>query len=328
MDDTKHELVNDFRKVPDPYENFTTPEMYGDLQCSVCHGRGRLDAPTPEGYRGPPSLIMCKCVLRKEIIKNTNRIMYDLIHARKVIRSPLLGRIHDDLRISADVEWFRANMRYVALRQNPNWDCRIVTDAELVTAWLATAAAKGMEIFDADVRNEVEKRSLRYMTLADISGSATLLIVKLGVKSAPNKEAPNVLLEALRTRMHEGLPTWLWEQPEAPLAQGHRCWSEEVDYELSGWDTINGRDGDLDAMSKALPPTPRVSIKVAPPPKRISEDVSIGEVVIEEIPRTRPSIETHKESAQYDSGDALKRMLAGMGDDTDTPYKKKRKGFR
>ena len=314
-----------FDKEFDPYENFSTPELYGDANCTTCHGRGRLDVPNPPGYKGPAGVRLCRCVLIKEVVANLERGRRGLSKARKVPKSPLMTRTRDNIRIAADVSWFEAHLRHVALRQSPRWDFRVVTDADLVQAWLATAAAKGMEIFDADVRRELEMRSLTYMTLSDIAKSATLLIIRLGIKSAPNKEMPNVLLETVLTRMHEGLATWIWEEPNNRLAQGHRCWSEQVEYEVGDWEQFVGTDADLEREIATKPldrtklaqervrlnPTPTVAPPrpTSPPPLPPLEEVV-------RPPRPEP---TEFVSGGYDVGLAMSQI----GEPSDNPKKKK-----
>lgn len=292
-----------FEKEFDPYEAYTTPELYGDPKCTSCHGRGRLPVPNPVGYKGPASLRLCRCVLIKEVLANLERARQGLSKARKVPRSPLLSRVHESIRVVADEAWFEAHLRHVALRQSSRWDFRIVTDADLVQAWLATAAAKGMEIFDADVRGALEMRSLTYMTLSDIAKSAELLIIRLGVKSAPNKEMPNVFLETLLTRRHEGLPTWIWEEPNNRLAQLHRCWSELVEAEVGGWEQICGTEADLEREIAAKPaerrPRPKPVVIAPLPPPETPPPSPFDEVVLETLV---------EESSAYDALSALSNI--------------------
>ena len=294
-----------FDQIPDPYDSYTAPELYGNPKCALCQGRGRLPGVNPPTYKGPPSLRLCKCVLLKDIVTNMERVRKGLSKARKVPRSPLSSRINQDLRVAADEAWFEAHLRHVALRQSPMWDFRIVTDADLVQAWLATAAAKGMEIFDADVRGAIEMRSLTYMTLTDIAKSASLLIIRLGVKAAPNKEMPNVLLEAILTRKNEGLPTWLWEpsSPHFRLAQGHICWSEFIEAEVGDWEQVTGTDADLEREITTKP----VDVKKL---KRVVETHPTPPAPPPPPKETLPSWESSSGTDEYDPMQALS-MLDG-----------------
>lgn len=245
------------QKELDPFENYTIPEQYGDASCSLCRGRGRLLVPNPPGYRGPSALKLCQCVIVRDLRANLERGFAGLTSAFKLKTSHILGKETQNLWVTADEDWFRAHLRYVALRHAPTWDFRVVTDADLIQAWLATAAAKGMEIFDADARREAELRSLRYMTLTDIAASASLLVIRLGVKTAANREMPNVFLETLLMRAHMGLPTWVWDQPLMPLAMGHLCWSEQVQQILEGWPRAAGKAADLEEVVPVPVPRPR-----------------------------------------------------------------------
>lgn len=311
-----------FDKEFDPYESYTTPELYGDLTCSICKGRGRLNVENPPGYKGPPSLRLCRCVIIKDVRANMERARTGLSKARRVPKSPLVSRIAQNIRIAADEAWFDAHLRHVALRQSPRWDFRIVTDADLVQAWLATAASKGMEIFDADVRRDIETRSLRYMTLTDVATSAALLIIRLGIKTAPNKEMPNVLLETILIRKNEGLPTWLWEpsSPHFRLAQGHICWSEFVEAEVGNWEQVGGTDADLEReiATKPLDRKKLVQerVRVAPPPPPPSPSPPPAEGELED--------EDSSSSSGYDYGAAMGRI----GEPTDKPKHKKPNKYR
>lgn len=220
-------------------------ENYGDPNCSVCHGRGRLPA---EG-NGPPALTLCRCVLHQEILENVERGMRGLSKAAKVPASPLTKFVAANARVTASTPWFQAHLRHVAVRQSPRWGFRVCTDADLMQAWLATAALQGHEIRDPDAADGLGRRSLDFLTLVDIALPPTLLIIRLGVKSARNVAMPEVLLEAIRVRTHEGRPTWVWDQPDNPLMEGHLSWSPSVVEEISGWSHV--REGDEDR----LPPT-------------------------------------------------------------------------
>lgn len=102
----------------------------------------------------------------------------------------------------------------------------------------------------------MERPSLDYLTLADIAEPSALLIIRLGVKTSPNKEMPNVLIETLRIRDHEKKPTWVWDGGSGGpgtdtdiLMEGHRAWSPQVMSELSGWTHL--REGDEEKLAPA-----------------------------------------------------------------------------
>jgi hypothetical protein len=115
-------------------------------------------------------------------------------------------------------------------------------------AWLATVALKGHEIRDPDAAEIMSQRSMEFLTLVDLSVPPPLLVIRLGVKSARNQAMPEVLLESIRMRSHEGKPTWLWDQPsgEGQLGEGHLSWSPSVMEEIDGWTHI--KEGDEDRL--------------------------------------------------------------------------------
>jgi hypothetical protein len=224
---------------------------YGDPKCKVCEGSGRLTVKRP----GPPTFELCTCVLKHEILLNLDRGMHGLSRAGKVSSSPLLPYADKCLHVTARRDWFMEHLKYVGIRQGARWGFQVVSDADLMQAWLATAALQGHEIRDPDAAEGLSRPSLDYLTLVDIALPPTLLIIRVGVKTARNVAMPEVLLEAMRYRQHENKPTWIWDAPDYPLAEGHISWSPLVSEEMDGWRRV--REGEelndvpLAARSKA-----------------------------------------------------------------------------
>jgi len=226
----------------------------GDPDCKLCGGSGVLRAdPTDHLHlqRGshPPSFRRCRCVLRRDIAANVERGMPGLMDATRIPESPLTDYLESDLWITASRAWFMAHLRHVAIRQPPIWYFKVVTDADLMTAWLASAALKGKEILDPDAA----RVSLSYVTLPDLVVPPELLILRLGVKRARNVASPEVLLEALGLRDHLNVPTWVWDNPQERLAEGHICWSRGVTEYLATWPHLGTRSVDTPAP-KTPPP--------------------------------------------------------------------------
>ena len=98
---------------------------------------------------------------------------------------------------------------------------------------LSNLARSDSEIIDPDFRRDV-----RVATLEDLAESPTLLVIRLGVKTARNSAMPEVLAETIELRQHLGKPTWLVVEPEKPLEEGHISWSRAVDDALDGWERI------------------------------------------------------------------------------------------
>ena len=151
--------------------------------------------------------------------------------------SPLIKHVASSIWVTASKTTFLPHLRSVAIRQYPSWNFRVVSDAELITAWLATVALKGKEIFDPDVRLE-DNPSLLHLTLVDLVEPPSLLVIRLGVKSARNVAMSEVFLEALALRDHAGLPTWVFDQPDSPLQEGHLCYSPQVINFIEDWPHI------------------------------------------------------------------------------------------
>lgn len=191
--------------------------------CKRCLGRGAVDIDPGPG--GVPYTRRCECVLYQDILRNLDKGWRGLSKAPKIEKSVLLPHTQKDLRVICPEIAFKANLRHVGLRQGPDWDFRVVTDAQLMTAWLATAALMGKNLIDPEI---AATTSLEALTLVDLIDPPKHLVIRLGVKTARNVAMPEVLLEALQHRHHVGKSTWVVEHPNQPLQAGHLCWSDDV----------------------------------------------------------------------------------------------------
>ena len=214
---------------------------YDDVPCTICNNTGSI--PVQIDGSGPPVYEMCKCALKREILANTDRGYHGLVEA-PIIQgsSPLLDFLDKNVWITASKEWFLPHLRHVAVRQMPSWHFSVVSDAEMMTAWLANKAIDGMEIMDADVREEAATVSIQRLTLVDLVQPPTLMIARVGVKSARNSAMPEVFLEALMEREHADKPTWIWDQPDQPLAVGHLSYSDSVLDAISNWQRFDAKE--------------------------------------------------------------------------------------
>lgn len=205
----------------------------GDPNCSQCHGDGVVPLPKDptKDIRQPPAYRRCKCVLHKDILANVERGMKGLSSAKPVRKSPLMEKVDKSVWVTASQDWFKAHLRHVAIRQPPTWFFKVVSDADLMTAWLASVALDGKEILDPDAT----KVSLEHLTLVDLIVPPQLLIIRTGVKTARNVATPEVLVETLSQREHLGLPTWVWDQPTWEL-HDTRAYSDDVGRYLASWD--------------------------------------------------------------------------------------------
>jgi len=210
------------------------PEGNGDKGCPKCKGRGVV----PMEIDGWPGLGTqnCECVFKRDLIANVKRVWQVLLSVESAETSPLLGMTRQNLWITATNYALRRHLRYVAFRMGTQWDARVVADATLVTAWLSTAK----NVNDPDVLTLREdgvhdRPSDDFLTLVDLAAPFDLLIIRLGVKAAKNREMPNVLAEAINERDILGKPTWVVDSPLKPLAPGHICYSDAVVEILDGF---------------------------------------------------------------------------------------------
>ena len=204
----------------------------GDPDCEFCFGRGFVPYDSTGGAR-------CVCAKKRDIISNVRSIWpnVDLLTSAPKLegRSVLKDLVHSSAYITSDIGTFQQHLRYVALRQGPYWFCRVRTDADMMTAWLATAKIKGVEIFDADVADA----RVKDLELKDLAETPDLLIMWLGVKRARNQATPEALMEILALRDYQDKPTWVVDQPNYPVVNdAHRCYSAEVLTALANYERV------------------------------------------------------------------------------------------
>ena len=215
-------------------DDIPMPEGNGDKNCPKCRGRGVVSMDV-EGWPGGAAQ-NCDCVFRRDLVSNVKRVWQVLLSVESVEFSPLLAMTGQSLWITASNYALRRHLRYVAFRMGTQWDARVIADATLMTAWLSTA--KNVKDPDVLTMREDETRdrpSDHFMTLVDLAVPFDLLIIRLGVKAAKNREMSNVLIEAINERELIGKPTWVVDSPTKPLGPGHICYSDMVVDLLEGF---------------------------------------------------------------------------------------------
>ncbi len=220
--------------------------------CPQCKGTGMVRRESEPPH--PPQYVRCSCVLRRDIIANVERGMNGLSRAPRIKSSPLLDQHNTNVWVTAGSN-FLAHLRHVAVRQPSTWLLRVTSDAELVTAWLASVAVNGQDILDPDAYMV----STKHLTVTDLVTPPDLLVIRMGVKVARNQAAAEVLAEALNERTHAGTPTWVWDEPHHPLNAGHLFWSDDVASALRGFTRFSGLDAAAEARDKSLASSARIS---------------------------------------------------------------------
>ena len=218
--------------MADGYNQFLEGDGHPD--CTVCFGRGVVEIPAE---KRPPMAIgeitqPCQCVLHRDTLANAERGWKGLTKARPLKNpSPLRDFVDDNLWVTAPLALFRMHLRYVAIRE-PHWGFVVVSDADLMDAWLS----RDIEVRDPDVdqlrRSQV---SGQFAGLGDITDPPDMLILRLGVKAARNVAMPEVLLEALQRRIQIDKPTWIIDSPAYPLDSGHIAYDNRVEELLEEW---------------------------------------------------------------------------------------------
>jgi hypothetical protein len=215
------------------------PSGSGDPDCPKCRGRGVVPVMVDVGggkmWPGGGTQD-CSCVFKRDLVANVKRVWKVLLNVESVEDSELMGKTKQNLWITSSSYDFRRHLRFVAFRMGTKWDARVVADATLMTAWLSTAS----RVRDPDVLVEREgyareRPSEHFVTLVDLAVPFDLLILRLGIKAAANKEMANVLVEALNERELQGKPTWIVDSHAQPLGPGHLCYNEAVMEILDGF---------------------------------------------------------------------------------------------
>lgn len=200
-----------------------------DSVCPKCFGSGALEM--ERTHMGIPVTRPCQCLIAKDIIRNLNRGWAGLSSAQKIEKSPLSDFLGDNVYVTAGDEVFKQHLRHVAIRMGPSWNFKVVSDSDLMTAWLSPASLLGKEILDPDSASVSSEKA----TLVDLVEPPDLLVLRLGVKAARNSAMSEVFLEALQHRSHIDKPVWVIDQPTRKLEPGHMCFSDEVVRALSQW---------------------------------------------------------------------------------------------
>ncbi len=196
--------------------------------CQACGGTGYIQ----QNDRRVPAVIRCKCQTVQLLQTALEAGWHGLTSVSGLAEtSPLESMVDRDCWVTADLETMRQHVRRTTIRRwttgyqsGKAWRFLVVTDSELMSSWLQNLVRDGETVWDPDVIGLHQS----FNALASIALPPDLLIVRLGVKAAPNKAMPDVLLEAMLERQHLGKPTWVWDQVSNPLSEGHRCHSLAV----------------------------------------------------------------------------------------------------
>ena len=201
--------------------------------CPKCHGYGYIQV--DDGHLGMPQAVPCSCVIKKALSNQAKKAWAGLeaIPARR--NSLLKNKVRDCVVVTANKSELMLHMRSALVHhEKPEEFIKVVSDATLISAWLSNLGRTNSEIIDPDFI-----RDLRANSLEDLAESPTLLIIRLGVKTARNSAMPEVLAETIELRQHLGKPTWVVVEPSKPLEEGHISWSRAVEDALDGWERIS-----------------------------------------------------------------------------------------
>lgn len=207
--------------------------MAGVKSCKKCGGRGYTEVLSVDP-RQLPEFNECDCTEKLAIHRNLEKGWRGLTRAKNILSSPLSGLTHQNLRLTVLPEVFRSHLRRVGINKGRNWNFRVVTDADLVRAWLSNVSEGPRGMMSAD-GEWVPLDHYSHTPLIDLIAPPSLLIICLWEQIAKNSQMPNVLSQVILQRDHNGQPTWVVDTMLMPFREGHRCYSAESYTVLSTW---------------------------------------------------------------------------------------------
>lgn len=196
-----------------------------------------------------------------------------LLRAVPARSTPLLGCLEQNTRVRSNLADLRAHVAAVVRHQlvsDPQYHVRVCTDIDLVTSWLYSAD----EIGDGEACSYItseEREDPVYKRLPDLVCPPDLLVLRLGIKLAPNRALPDLVQEALLAREHLDRPTWVVEKAGDPLTSAYPCYSKELMEFLADWPIVDlsdvGDEPDIPAPGIAKLPVPATPPPAKTPPK-------------------------------------------------------------
>lgn len=148
------------------------------------------------------------------------------------------SHLRKNLRIQsnhADLRAHMARLGRVLYRKQPGFCLRVCSDIDLLTSWLYSAVDDISDPESLDALQRLGEADPIYRRLPDLIAPPNLLVLCLGLKMAPNKALPDVVLETLLAREHLDRPTWVVERLRDPLAGHYKCYSDSLAQTLQRW---------------------------------------------------------------------------------------------
>lgn len=168
-------------------------EKCGEEIKSDCGGRGHVRVETDGPFK---TFRRCPGLMRKKFRDHVGDAIYE---AEIIDSSPLLEHVGEDVVIRSNREKFRSHLRYVLARQGFTYFFRLLTDSDVLDAWLSkhetTEEGRG-------------STPVGYYNLRDAVDGPDLLIVNIGTQTSRNRALPSVLHQVARKRSFQGKPTW------------------------------------------------------------------------------------------------------------------------
>jgi hypothetical protein len=286
---------------------------YADPDCPHCGGSGFIygESMLDGGHS-------CTCTLDFMRRQNMEKVWPSLSEAKGIpglrLNPPLIHLTHRDVWITAKEPVFKAHLQAVCYARSYMWDAKVWSDKDLVKAWLNTAYAQGHKIYDT----ELDSVRVTAMYIDELVESYELVVLLMGVKEAPNKETPSVLLEAIKTRLHLGRPTWVVDQPQRRLDRvEHRAYSEVLEGLLSHWPHVALLGPTIKIAGAPIEPAHPVSD--ADVDDLIDEgDAEAGAVINEALSDVDEDAEAEiEDEAEEPQGPATRNLLAEMAQNED-----------
>jgi hypothetical protein len=138
-------------------------------------------------------------------------------------------------------KFFAGHILCAGLDRGLDWNFKVVTDAELMSAWLANAYKEGQKIYDNDSKHDftdIGSETLKYVSLEDLVRPSEYLIVLSGVKRAPNKAMGAVFAETLQIREADNKKTWFVDSTYTPYDSFSLAWDPVAAGTLADYEKV------------------------------------------------------------------------------------------
>jgi hypothetical protein len=160
----------------------------------------------------------CMCGHLKRVAAGMPLYIKQAIVAREHVTLPMVKSPRANLFVEASWSDMRAVVQVLMLT-GTNGHISIMDEQELLAAYVGSMAKAS---------KSSDYTGLIYNNISELVSPPSLAIVRLNTLSNRNKAAPGVLIEAVKTRVDYGKPTWLLCDIDRPFNHASFSYSDEL----------------------------------------------------------------------------------------------------